>query len=426
MRNYVLALSVSLLVVISLVGCGAEGEGEGSSAEENESASQVDLNYWVPFSGGDGEYMESLVGQFNDEHEDIEVSMLNIEWEEYYTKLRTAMNSQTGPDVAIAHASRLIELVPGGNVEELDELAGEADVDWSEYSENQLEATIFDDAHYAVPLDAHALIMYYNKAYLEEAGLLNEDGEYELDGGIDQFVEDLKTIEENVADDVFPFVSNTNEVYPFWIWYTMNAQLGGSYIEGDEAVMNSPEGIEALTAMKNMVEEDLWPRNVTNGYDLFRSGRAAFNFAGVWATGNYEQEEGLEFGASPIPQLFDDSKAWGDSHTLILPSQDSEEQKKAALIFADWLADNGAYWAQAGHVPSKPAILESEDYLELDYRPGYADVLADVEYMPNHPALGAVNDVMIQQFSQVLNSDMTPEEGLETAERNAQNAIEQN
>ncbi len=413
-------------MVISLAACGAEGE-EGTSSDENESASSVELDYWVPFSGGDGEYMESLVNQFNEEHEDIEVSMLNIEWDEYYTKLRTAMNSQSGPDVAISHASRLIELVPSGNVEALDGLAEEAEVDWGEFSENQLEATIFDDQHYAVPLDAHALIMYYNKAHLEEAGLLNDDGEYELDGGIDQFINDLKTVEETVSDDdVFPFVSNTNEVYPFWIWYMLNAQQGGSYIDGDQAAMNSEQGVEALSTMEMMVTEGLWPKNVSNAYDLFRSGRAAFNFAGVWATGNYEQEESLEFGASPIPQLFDNAKTWGDSHTLILPSQDDEEQKLAALRFSDWLADNGAFWAQAGHVPAKPSIIDSEEYQELEYRPGYAEVLADVEYMPNHPSLGAVNDVMIQQFSQVLNGDMTPEEGLEQAEQNAQNTIDQN
>ncbi|PYZ92664.1 ABC transporter substrate-binding protein [Salipaludibacillus keqinensis] len=425
MKNLFLTMFLSVMV-ISLVACGGAEEEENLSAANNESASNVELDYWVPFSGGDGEFMESMVQQFNDEHENVNVSMLNVEWDEYYTKLRTAMNSQSGPDVAISHASRLIELIPSGNVEPLDDLVEAAEVDWSEFSENQVNATIFDDQHYAIPLDAHALIMYYNKEYLEEAGLLNEDGEYELDGGMDQFIEDLRTINENVSDGEFPFVSNTNEVYPFWIWYTLNSQLGGTYIEDDQAVMNSQEGLEALTAMEDMVNEELWPKNVNNAYDLFRSGRAAFNFAGVWATGNYEQEEGLEFGASPIPQLFDDAKTWGDSHTLILPSQDDEEQKQAALMFADWLADHGAYWAQAGHVPSKPSILESEEYLELEYRPGYAEVLADVEYMPNHPSLGAVNDVMIQQFSQVLNSDMTPEEGLEAAETNAQNAIDQN
>jgi multiple sugar transport system substrate-binding protein len=416
---------VLLLLAITVVsGCSSSNSNSESKSEnESGSTSVVNLKYWVPFSGGDGEFMEELVNEFNSTHEDIQVEMLNIEWDNYYTKLRTSLISKSGPDVAIAHASKLAELVPTGMVEPIDTVAGEAGIDWATYTDNQVSAVTIDDKRYAVPLDTHALIMYYNKDYLGDAGLLDENENIVMDPGVDGFVSMLETLQGKLPEGVFPFASNTDNVYPFWTWYALNSQNGGSYIEDGKAAFNNEAGKQALQVLVDMVDKGVWPKNVTNGYDLFKSGKSAVNFAGVWATGNYEKNEELNFGAVPFPTLFGEASAWGDSHTLILPVQDNTEKQVAAARFSDWLAENGAKWAVAGHVPSKQSVLDSEEYQSLEYRPGYAEVTQYVDYMPRSEKLWSANDIMIDNFTMLLNGKMTVEEALKKAENDVNNLL---
>ncbi len=403
-----------LLAVAFMSGCGNSNSSQSKGVSDLNDV--VNLKYWVPFSGGDGEFMENLVNEFNNTHEEIQVEMLNVEWDNYYTKLRTALIARSGPDVAIAHASYLAELVPTGMVEPVDTIAGEAGIDWTTYTENQVSAVTVDDKRYAVPLDTHALIMYYNKDYLGEVGLLDENENLVIDPGTEGFLSMLETLNDKLPEGVFPFASNTDNVYPFWIWYSLNSQNGGKYIEDEKAAFNNEVGKEALQVLVDMVEKGVWPKNVTNGYDLFKSGRSAVNFAGVWATGNYEKDEELNFGAVPIPTLFGEQAVWGDSHTLILPVQDNREKQIAAAKFSDWLAENGAKWAVAGHVPSKQSVLDSEEFQNLNYRSNYAEVTQYVDYMPRSLKLLSANNIMINNLTMLLNGSITADEFLEKSE----------
>ena len=110
---------------------------------------------------------------------------------------------------------------------------------------------------------------------------------------------------------------------------------------------------------------------------------------GVWTTGTWESTKDFEFGAMPIPKFYDQEATWGDSHTIILPlTQDEDEAKrKAAMIFADWVADNGQVWAKAGHIPSKPSVLEKQEFKDMPYRSDYSEVASVVKFSKNQPKL---------------------------------------
>ncbi|WP_173915979.1 ABC transporter substrate-binding protein [Halobacillus sp. Marseille-Q1614] len=421
-RNISFFLTALLLAVTFLAGCSSSGDSEGSDAG---ASGTVELDYWVPFSGGDGEYMAEMVDEFNSSQDGIKVNMLNIEWGEYYTKLRTSLASNTAPDVSIAHASKLAELVPTGSLTDLSEVAEAVDFDWSNISENQLEATVFDDQNFAVPLDSHALIMYYNKDYLAEAGLLDENENIKMEPGVDGFVSMLEELQASLPDGVFPFASQTDDVHPFWIWYALYSQMedGGEYITDDQASFNNAAGEEALQVLADLTEKGLWPKNVTNGYDLFKTGKAAINFTGVWATGNYEQNEDLNFGASSLPEFFDQSQTWGDSHTLVLPTQDDQAKQEAAMEFVKWLSDNSVMWAGAGHVPANTEVVQSDEFKELEYRPSYADVAEDINYMPRTPQLWPSNDIMQKNFNSMMNGSMSVKEALDQAEKEVNNLL---
>lgn len=428
----VMSQFVLLVMVLSLVlsGCSqgnnstSKIEGASNSGAENPaSATQdvIELKYWVPFSGSDGEYMENMVKAFNESQSEIKVEFMNNNWDNYYPKLLSSLAANSAPDVAVAHVSHLAELIPTGKVQPLNELATEAGLDWSTYGKNQESSVIRDGDHIAIPLDTHAVVMYYNKKYLGDAGLLNEDGSIKMEPGAEGFTKMLETLKGSLPADVSPMIIGSNNIFTYWIWYALVHQQGGTYFNAEgQPTIDTPEGKVAIELIKSWIDKGLaLPDIGDNSYDIFKTSKAAVTFTGVWSTGNFESEASLEFAAAPFPLLYDEPAAWGDSHTLIVPKQDNKDKQVAAVKFADWLAENGAMWAKAGHVPSKPSVLESEEYKALPYRASYAAVMDIVKYMPDSTKLSAVNDAVLESLVEINYGIKTVEDGLATAQKNA-------
>ena len=419
MKKLNIFVVLMLLVVSALAGCSSSEK----TASNNETASKkIELNYWVPFSGGDGDFMKAMVEEFNKTNPDIQVKMLNLKWEEYYTKLRTAVASKQAPDVAVAHSSKLGELVPGGMIEELDPIAKKAGVNWDSFNENILKATIFEDKHMAIPLDTHAMVMFYNKKILGEAGLLDDNGKPKMEPGAAGFVQFLKQVQEKAPKNVMPYVGTSNGNAPYWMWWSLYSQMDGKLLseDGKKAAFNNKEGKEALQFISDLVYKDnLWPKNVKNGGEIFAAGQAAVNFNGVWSTGAFEKSQDLDFGVMTLPQLFEKKATWGDSHTLVLPVQKQVDKKKqeAAVKFANWLAEHGAMWSKAGHVPSKPAVTESKEFTEQKYRKDYVEVVNDVNFMPNSDKLFPIGDILRANFDLVMNGQASVDEVMDKAEK---------
>ena len=168
---------------------GTEEQGEEASADVNDDgtvnnpeAVAVDKNklvFWSLFSGGDGEFMDKMISEYNEGGPEKQVQSIMLVWADYYTKLQTAVAAGKGPDIGVSHASSLPELVEQGVVAPLDDYLDELGVDLSTmYSETSLESVTFDGSIYAVPLDTHAEIMYFNKDILDQAGVaLNDKGQ---------------------------------------------------------------------------------------------------------------------------------------------------------------------------------------------------------------------------------------------------------
>lgn len=428
-------MAIMLVLSLVFVGCSSpnsnaknespsKSEGNASASNSSVSKETIELNYWVPFSGSDGEFMEAMVNAFNESQSEIKVKFMNNNWDNYYTKLQTALVSNSAPDVAVAHVSELANLIPTNKIQTLDDLATEAGIDWTTFADNQLKATMIDGKHYAVPLDTHAVVMFYNKDHLSKAGLLNEDGSIKMEPGAEGFTNMLRTLKGTLPSDVSPLTIGSNNVFTYWIWYALVHQQGGSLFVDGQPAIDTPESKEAMKLMKTWLDEGLTLPDIGDqSYDIFKTGKAAVTFTGVWATGNFESEASLNFAAAPFPQLYDQPAAWGNSHTVIVPIQKNKDKQVAAAKFADWLASNGEMWAKAGHVPVKPSVLDKEEYKAMPYRADYASVTEFVKYAPFTDKLGAIEDTVLESLVKINYGMMSVEEGLAEAQKNANSII---
>lgn len=381
---------------------------------------KMELTYWIPFSGGDGDFMLELINQYNKEQPDVVIKPLSFRAEEYYAKLRTAILSGRGPDVAVGHTSSLAMLTADKQAMPLDDMAKELNIDWNSFNQNILGACIIDGKHMALPLDTQGQVLFVNKAILGQAGLLNADGSFTIEPGADGFLKFLQQIKAKVPEAV-PFSAPTEGLGGYWFWWTIYSQMDGKLLDkSGNLILDKAKAIAALDYMKSLQTDGVWPK-ATRGVqanEMFKTGKVATLWEGMWATGDFERTQGLDFTVIPVPHLFQKNVVWGDSHVLIIPMQRTPDaaKQKAGLTFANWLCDHGLYWSKAGHIPSKSAVATSAEFLSQKYRPNYVGVADLMSYLPATPKFGAIKDLLIIQVSGAMAEQFSSKEAADNME----------
>lgn len=171
-RRSLLATSLRLATAVALAALGLP------LAAQAQSQAPIEVRMWTLLSGGDGARMRALVEDFNRSQAGVRVVSTTLKWgEPFYTKLITSSVVGEGPDIATVHLSRLPNLAGGGVLRPIvaAELAA-AGIRAEDYFPRQWDKSRYGNAHYAIPLDLHPLVLYYNKTLVGQAGLLDASG----------------------------------------------------------------------------------------------------------------------------------------------------------------------------------------------------------------------------------------------------------
>ncbi len=340
------------------------------------------LVFWSLFSGGDGSYMDQIISDYNNTTPEMGVQSIMLVWGDYYTKLQTAVAAGKGPDIGVSHVSKLPELVDQGAVIPIDDYISKLGIDLSSiYSANSLASVTFDGSIYAIPLDTHAEIMYYNKDILNQAGVsLNADGQLDITSA-DDFRAILDKIKAVLPADSSPLALTNSGDDPYRVWWATYFQMGGSGLvsqDGSSVTMDVDTAVKAAEFVKSLYDDGYILTGIDDHQALFQSGKAGLLFGGTWATGAFENTQGLNFGAQIFPKLFNNDSCWADSHTLIIPfkkGRTEEETLNSVRFIVAAASDGGATWAKSGQIPANLSALESQEYLSLKYRSNYKNAL---------------------------------------------------
>lgn len=434
-KRWASMLLTALAGVMILAGCSGNGNTPSNTekpAETNNSAAgngtgaPVEITFWNLFGGGEGDFVDQIVNGFNESQQEVTVKTLRLESNEYYAKLGTALASGKGPDVAVAHADRLAPFVKADQLSALDDLSAKADFNFSEITDTNVESVSYDGKPYAVPLDTHFHMFYYNKDLLSQADLLNEDGTPKFGDispeGFKQFLTEIK----NKVPGVTPFGVNTPYFHePF---YNLYYQAGGNILTEDlgKADLNNEKAVNVLNFYLDLYDQGLSDINDKTPWDTFHSGKSATWFGGVWEAGWHLGEDGLNVGIVSIPPFFGSESHWSGSHTLVIPKYVTEEKQVAAMKFMKYFTlEGGKIWAQAGHVPAGKAVTASDEYLNLPYRAEFIESQKTVKYAPKTDQYNAIDTIVKEWLQSIIFKTVTVEDGLKGMEKEI-NEIVQN
>lgn len=413
-RKLMAALGAAVLVMAGLSGCGnsqnaqttgnaqTEAKAEDSKAGESKDASAateetgnvnddgtvnnpdqvaVDANklvMWSLFSGGDGDFMTKMIEDYNGTNPTKQVQSIMLVWADYYTKLQTGVAADKGPDIGISHASSLPQLVEDGVIQPITPYLEELGISLKDhYSQASIDAVTFDGEVYAVPLDTHAEIMYFNKDMLEKAGVaLNADGAVDI-ASADDFYAVCDKIKAVIPEGGTTISITNNGDDPYRLWWAVYFQMGGTPIvseDGKTVTIDKEKAVKAAEFVKGLYDKGYIAEGIDDHQKFFQSGNAGICIGGTWAVGAFEQTDNLNFVPMAFPKLFDTDNCWADSHTFILPTKKSrsEADSKAAVEFMTAASmTGGVTWAGSGQIPACKDVLETAEYKALPYRSSY-------------------------------------------------------
>lgn len=415
-----LSLVLSLAMLVSVAGALAEEVvvNEAGAVENPEAivAGENELIFWSLFSGGEGNFMESIVAAYNATNPAMTVRNVMLDWGEYYTKLMTAVSVGKGPDIGISHIAKLPELYDQGVVVAMDEFAEAAGMDWSQFNQTTLAAATIDGSIYAAPIDTHAEVFFYNRDILEEAGILEPDQDLVLPNNADEFLAFMLDMKAKLPEDIYPIAFSSSGDDPYRLWWAFYFQMEGTAIvtQDLEITLDKEKAVAAMEYLKTLYDEGIIPKNLEDFYRFFMNARGAATFiSGVWCTSSLEAIDGFRFGVCELPTLFDVNAQWGDSHTFVLPFKaGADDQRRVeAMKFFDFMSNNGSVtWAKAGHVVANVNVLASEEFAALPYRSDYAQVADHVVFYQPTPYSYPIKDALIRQIDAFLAETQTAEE----------------
>lgn len=357
-RKIALVCVAALTGTMMLAGCGGKEEGNAQAADDGKA--KIRFATWDVADDVDAQ--QALVDKFNEEHDDIEVT-LEAYGSDFDTKISAGMGSGDTPDVVYmwnypAYANGL---------EPLDEYIEKEGDDFKDNIYSTLwNYNSLDGTTYGMPVGFTTHALFYNKDLFAEAG---------IDEPTDDWTwEDLKTaaktIEEKTGQKGFAFQMKPDP-YDFEMYLWSN---GTAYCDEEGQMagkIDSAESQEVFQMFQDMEKDGYAIATEKNGTDEFRAGTAAMYIYGSWSIGSLDKD-GMNYGIVKIPSFEGKTSVSILSSSGLSISKDSKN-KDAAWEFVKYWTGEECNKARIGmELPVLNSVVESEGIMkEEKYAPFY-------------------------------------------------------
>jgi len=267
-----LKLVLSILIVL-LLAAGLAFAGGQKAAEK-----QTVTFFWAFYDGLTEEYRADLQDSFNAAHPEIDVDIVHTDWDVMYDKLTTSIAGGKPPEISVIGTRWLLELMAMDAVDEVTQYLSKSTV--NNIAPGAMEAKLKGKLM-GLPVAAGARILAYNP---------------DLTSTVPNTMEELREAAikvhnpPNVYGLILPGKLHTELTDFAYYLFAAGGNFFGMEPDGSygKCVVNSPEGVKALTFMNKLAEEDKVVQEGYLGLDrmdshpLFYTGNIAYTFIGAW------------------------------------------------------------------------------------------------------------------------------------------------
>ena len=248
---------------------------------------------------------QELVAEFERQHPDIEVTIINEPGQRAMDKLQTSIAAGKAPDVMSIHGAYFTPLAAKGALLDLEPLIeGDAEFDLGDFYPQLLPLCAYDGHLYSLPRYASVYVLFYNKDLFDEVGVGYPDDSWTWD----DYLAAAKKLTRKSPDPtqqrygcVIDFWGA--RIYP-WIW-----QNGGRILDESrtQCLLDRPEAIEALQFLVDLVRKHkvaplMSQEDSRETRERFKAGRVAMFMSGAWDVQVLRRSSALRWEVAPLPR----------------------------------------------------------------------------------------------------------------------------
>ncbi|GAA0956547.1 extracellular solute-binding protein [Virgisporangium aurantiacum] len=384
------------LLRASLLGAGAAALGTAGCSEVGAGLANTELDpgsisYWNLFGGGDGVRMQQMLDGYRKANPGTDLEAVTLSWgNPYYTKLSLSTVGDQPPHVAVSHLTRMKTLVQADLLQELKpEDLDRHGMSPDKFNRRAWDAGLVDGKAYAIPIDTHPFVLFYNTDICEKAGLLDGNKNLKEIKGPDAFADALTKVKAVTGKFGATHGITSDTASPWRFFQTLYSQLGGEVLadNGTRIVLDDAKARQVLDYMRALtVEKGLIPGNADyqSAIALFAQGQSGFHLNGEWEITTFQTAK-MPFGMTLVPNIFGGAYAvQADSHTLVLPVRPDQDRAMLdrSFGFVKSMLDQSLTWAEGGHVPIWQPFATSDAYRKLTPQSNYAAAADAAVYDP--------------------------------------------
>ncbi len=366
-------LLVVCLLLQSLLAC--------NKARREEDQGPLELTFRItwPEDGGRGRTINEVVEKFNQEHEDIQVTMIG--GNEKSEEIITTLNGQTTPEI-FQMPYRLVRSL--GNEGYWEDLGNSFSTELNNFYPLVVELGRENGLQYGIPWIGHSMAFVYNKDMTDAAGIdIAQIKTWE------DFTGALKAVEAANPGVKGIGIAGAQNHDTNWMATMFIYAFGGQLVsnDGQTVAIDSPEaqaGLEYYFQVLGGHAQEGWQEN--NGGDVmeaFRDQRVAFEIQGPWGVTDI-WKNGRPFNVAAFsPTQIENGYSEVGPYMLTIPTDLPAENQTAAEEFIRYLITTD----------SLNMIMKGEYHEATDayypFRVPIRSDMVDTGYFAEHPEFSA-------------------------------------
>ena len=401
-------------------------------------AQPITLQVWHTYNAAETTQFVKEVNGFEQANPGIKLNLYSIPFEQRATKVPTAVQTNSLPDILRADYPYQFYLAALGKALPLDEyMSG-----WDGFKD--MPSWLIDAAKYnghivTIPMQPWPWGLFYNKTLFKKAGIAAPPKTW------DEFIKDAKLLTGNgvAGFDLMGDTANGNQTF-----FIMNSMMGGSVFKDPNNP--TPQGVNLLSPQtkatldlydemftNHVLESGVVANNFNDMIQVFQSGKAAMAIDGSWEIGTYDLVKGLDYGVAPLWTLPGAPYRVFSAYSLYVVPSTTKYPKQAAAAL-EWLLSkaNVLDWSTSlGEIPALRQSVESSPQMKaylathpkakaFDYPPSsYAPFYT---YNPPVPYWNAMSDASVKVLEEYYLGRITKAEVLPQMQAAVQAAVKAN
>lgn len=330
MKRLFSLLLVFALLLSTVAGCGATPPQTTPTTTPKASGNNqkpVEISFWHGETQPERVAgFQSVIDAFQDQNPNIKVTQSAVSNAEMFTKMVTALATNTNPEMTATTPDRTYAYRNLGHGIEVDELVEEIDSKHKYVSDNPKDLYYFDDHYWSVPLWSITIMLFYREDLLKQAGFNDPPKTW------DDTLKIAKALTKDGNYGIALPASSGQNATDQVAWSFLSTNKGLVFDENGEIAFNSPENVKSYEFLKELSQYS--PKDAT-GWSwaetklAFTSGKAAMALLFGSVLLDLEQQasfaDNVKAVSIPVPQ---GGAPGGNTHTegMMILTKDADKQ----------------------------------------------------------------------------------------------------